>query len=322
MKNKLTICAAITLLFPMATFGQALHDVVVAAEVAFAAQATQTSTEAAFLANSSPTALVAENGKLANAQEVWRTRPSRPGSKLSWYPVLADAAQSGDMGYTTGPWTLLQNNRPVSAGEYVTVWRKQLDGRWKFAVDMRIERIGVVPAQTANVSRPHLLAGAATPSVAPSNIVLEVDSRFASAELMKPGATYQQYLSSEARLYRSGLSMMQGAAATANMKTIDRGYLFVANTGYLAAAGDLGYVVGSLHRPATTKHPEEDGTYLRIWRREADAGWRIVLEMFNMAPGPVEVPAAAPGAPVVPIAPASAVPATGTTGQLPAKPGQ
>lgn len=317
MKNKLTIGAIVALLSPMAAFGQLPHDVVVAAEVAFAAQATQTSTEAAFLANSTPTALVAENGKLANAQEVWRERPSRPGSKLSWYPVLADAAQSGDMGYTTGPWTLLQNNRPVSTGEYVTVWRKQLDGRWKFAVNMGIERIGAMPAQAATVARPRLMAAAATPSAAPSNIVLEVDSKFAAAQLMKPGATYQQYLSAEARLYRSGLSMMQGAAASANMKAIDGAYLFIANTGFLAAAADLGYVVGSLHRSASTKHPEENGTFLRIWRREADASWRIVLEMFNLVPGTAEAAAPATRPPANP-----ATPVAGTTGQLPVKPGQ
>jgi ketosteroid isomerase-like protein len=313
MKNKLTIAATVALLLPMAAFAQLPHEAVVAAEVAFATQATQTSTEAAFLANSSPTSLVTENGKLANAQEVWRTLPSRPGSKLTWYPVLADAAQSGDLGYTTGPWTMLQNNRPVSTGDYVTVWRKQLDGRWKFAVDMSIERIGAVPSQMATVARPRLMAAAATPSTAPSNIVLEVDSKFATAELMKPGATYQQYLSAEARLYRSGLSMMQGAAASANMKSIDGGYLFIANTGYLAAAGDLGYVVGSLHRPASTNHPEENGTFLRIWRREADASWRIALEMFDL------VPIAGAAAAAAPAAPSPAVPAAGTTDPVPAK---
>lgn len=312
MKNKLTIAAVAVILLPMAALAQSPHDAVVAAEVAFAAQATQTSTEAAFLANSAPAGLVTENGKLANAQEVWSARPSRPGSKLTWYPVLADAAQSGDMGYTTGPWTMLQNNRPVSAGEYVTVWRKQMDGRWKFAVDMSIERIGIAPAQVATVARPRLPAAVATPSAAPSNIVLEVDSKFAAAELMKPGATYQQYLSAEARLYRSGLSMMQGAAASANMKAIDGGYLFVATTGYLAAAGDLGYVVGSFRRPASANHPEENGSYLRIWRREAEASWRIVLEMFNFVPVAAEAAVGTPAAPVP----------AGTTGQVPAKGGQ
>ncbi|WP_460549620.1 YybH family protein [Hymenobacter daeguensis] len=285
MKNYLTIGATVALLIPAAAQAQSkLVQQVVAAEAAFAAQATQTSTEAALLANSTPTSLATDNGKLANAQNVWRARPSKPGRKMTWYPVLADAAQSGELGYTTGPWTQLQNGRPDLAGEYVTVWRKQLDGRWKFAVNMTIERIGAAPAQPAEVPQPKLMPAVAVPSTAPSNIVLDVDSKFAAAELMKPGAAYQQSLSAEARLYRPGLSMMHGAAAVANMKNLDGGYLFVASTGYLAAAGDLGYVVGSLHRPASGKHPEENGTYLRIWRREADAGWRIVLEMFNLMP--------------------------------------
>ena len=310
MKNYLTLCLSAALLLPAAAHAQATatFDAVVASETAFAKQSVQTSIEAALLANSTPTALTTDNGKLVNAQNVWRTRTSRPGRKLTWYPVLADAAQSGDLGYTTGPWTLLQDDRPQAAGEYVTVWRKQLDGKWKLAVNMNIERIGAAPAPMAAVPRPKLMPAVAVPSTAPSNIVLDVDSKFAAAELMKPGAAYQQNLSAEARLYRPGLSMMHGTAAAANMKNLDGGYLFVANTGYLAAAGDLGYVVGSLHRPASGKHPEENGSYLRVWRREADAGWRIVLEMFNLIPevsAAVNVPAASPAAPT-----------PGPTGQL------
>jgi ketosteroid isomerase-like protein len=286
MKNYLTIGVISALLMPAAAWAQVkvAHEAVVKAETAFATQAAQTSTEAALLANSTPVSLATDNGKLVNAQDVWRARPSKPGRKMTWYPVLADAAQSGDLGYTTGPWTQFQNNQPQSAGEYVTVWRKQLDGRWKFAVNMTIERIGAAPTQPSEVPLPKLLPAAAVPSIAPANIVLDVDSRFSAAEVLKPGLTYQQSLSAEARLYRPGLSMMHGAAAVANMKNLEGGYIFTANTGYLAAAGDLGYVVGSLHRPAGGKHPEENGTYLRVWRREADAGWRIVLEMFNLMP--------------------------------------
>lgn len=285
MKNYLTIGVIVALLMPVAAQAQSkLAQQVVAAETAFSTQSAQTSIEAALLANSTPISLATDNGKLVNAQNVWRSRPSKPGRKMTWYPVLADAAQSGDLGYTTGPWTQFQNGRPDAAGEYVTVWRKQLDGRWKFAVNMNIERIGTAPAAPAEVPQPKLMPAVAVPSTAPSNIVLDVDSKFSAAEQLKPGLAYQQNLSAEARLYRPSLSTMYGSAAVANMKNLDVGYLFTANTGYLAAAGDLGYVVGSLHRPATGKHPEENGTYLRIWRREADAGWRIVLEMFNLIP--------------------------------------
>lgn len=309
MKNYLTISAVAALLISATAQAQtpSTYDAVIEAERAFARQSVQTSIEAALLANSTPTALVADNGKLTNAQNLWRSRTSKPGRKLTWYPALGDVAQSGDLGYTTGPWNLLQNDRPQAAGEYVTVWRKQLDGKWKFAVNMSIERIGAAPAPVAAVPRPKLLPAVAVPSTAPANVVLDVDSKFAAAELLKPGLAYQQSLSTEARLYRSGLSMMHGAAAVANMKNLDGGYVFTASTGYLAAAGDLGYVVGTLHRPAGGKHPEENGSYLRIWRREADAGWRIVLEMFNMIPE---------------VMPATASPATGAVGQLLPKDGQ
>lgn len=311
MKNILSLAALLALFLPGVSRAQSPREGVVAAEVAFAAQAAQAGTAAAFLANSAPTALITEQGKLVNAQEVWKARPAQPGSRLAWYPVLADAAQSGELGYTTGPWTQFQNDRPQTSGEYVTVWRKQPDGQWKFAVDMSIERIGTAPAQVANVPRPRLLAAAATPSAAPSNLVLDLDYKFAAAELLKPGATYHQYLSEEARLYRSGLSMMQGAGASANMKNLDGAYLFIATGGYLAAAGDLGYVVGTLHRAAGPTHPEENGSYLRIWRREAVAGWRIVLEVFSFTPKPATAPAA-------PAAPAPE-PGRVTTGQVPAK---
>ena len=296
MKNLLTIGVLALLGLPLTAPAQHAREAVIAAETGFAATAKQAGTKAAFLASCAPTAFVTDGGKLANAQEVWAARPAQAAARLSWYPVLADAAQSDDLGYTTGPWTAWLNERAQAAGEYVTVWRKQPDGQWKFVVDMGIERIGVAPAPTPEVPAPRLPVAVATPSAAPSNILLDLDRRFDAAELIKPGATYQQYLSEEARLYRPGLSMMHGAAAVANMKNLDRGYLFTPANCYLAAAGDLGYVVGSLHRGATgTTRPEETGSYLRIWRREATAGWRVVLEVLNMTPDSVPVPAKAAG---------------------------
>ena len=306
MNTIITLALVATGLLPLAARAQTPRQAVLDAETAFAAQAAKAGAPAAFLAHCAPTAVVTDEGRLANAEAVWRARPARAGARLAWYPVWADVAQSGELGYTTGPWTSFYNNQPQTSGEYVTVWRKQPDGRWKFAVDLGVERVGVTPAPVATVPQPRLPAAAATPSTAPANIVLDVDRKFAAAELLKPGATYQQYLSAEARLYRPGLSMMQGAGAAANMKNLDGGYLFTPTGGYLAAAGDLGYVVGTLHRPgAGPRRPAEDGSYLRIWRREAAAGWRVVVEVFNLAP--------------VPSAAAGAAPDAGATGQVPGR---
>ena len=291
MKTNLTLATLAALLSTGAVFAQSPRQAVLAAETSFAAQVTQNGMKTAFLANAAPSALVVENGRLVDAQAAWNARPVKPGARLTWHPLLADVAQSGDLGYTAGPWTMLVNERAQASGEYVTLWRKQSDGQWKYVVDMGIERIGVAPGQLANVPGPRQAAAAGTPSMAPTSVLFDLDKRFSEAELLKPGATYQQYLSSEARLYRPGLSMMQGLGAVANMKNLVGGYTFSTTTGYLAAAGDLGYIVGTFRRPADAKHSEENGSFLRIWRREAEGGWRIALEMFN---SPTPTPAAAP----------------------------
>jgi ketosteroid isomerase-like protein len=60
---------------------------------------------------------------------------------LRWRPAFADVAQAGDMGYTFGPWEFksdIHQTRPVGFGHFVTVWKKQANGSWKFAVDLGI----------------------------------------------------------------------------------------------------------------------------------------------------------------------------------------
>ena len=291
MKTNLTLVPLATLLLAGAVHAQTPRQAVLAAEASFAEQVTKNGMKTAYVANAAPTAMVVENGKLVEAQAAWNARLVKPNTRLTWYPLLADVAQTGDLAYTTGPWTLLQNDRAQAAGEYVTVWRKQPDGQWKYAVNMSIERIGVSPSAPATVPAPRQALAMATPSMAPTSVLLDLDNRFAAAEVLKPGATYQQYLSTEARLYRPGLSMMQGLAAVANMKNLEKGYFFAPTTGYLAAGGDLGYVVGTYRHPGDAKHPQESGSYLRIWRREAEGGWRLALEMFN-SPAAVAAPAA------------------------------
>ena len=65
---------------------------------------------------------------------------SNPKNTLRWQPDYADAAASGDLGYTSGT-----SQRRVVAddgtvterdGRYVTIWRKQKDGTWKVAADI------------------------------------------------------------------------------------------------------------------------------------------------------------------------------------------
>jgi len=54
--------------------------------------------------------------------------------EISWEPFRAEAAKSGDLGYTIGNWKFVTKDS-VYYGNYYTVWKKQNDGIWKFVVD-------------------------------------------------------------------------------------------------------------------------------------------------------------------------------------------
>src|SRR5258708_23299153 len=67
--------------------------------------------------------------------------PSPTRSLLSWQPVFAAVSGAGDLGSTTGHWQFKQDikdAKPAAFGNFMTVWRKQADGSWKFALDLGI----------------------------------------------------------------------------------------------------------------------------------------------------------------------------------------
>jgi len=53
---------------------------------------------------------------------------------ISWEPYKAEAAKSGDMGYTLGNWKMITKDSTYY-GNYYTFWKRQADGTWKFVVD-------------------------------------------------------------------------------------------------------------------------------------------------------------------------------------------
>jgi ketosteroid isomerase-like protein len=60
-------------------------------------------------------------------------------SVLKWYPLKADAASSGELGYSYGNWEYTGKDsigKEIKAfGNYFTVWKKNKNGEWKFTLD-------------------------------------------------------------------------------------------------------------------------------------------------------------------------------------------
>ena len=61
-------------------------------------------------------------------------------NQLTWTPVGADIAASGDLGYTYGNYefrTRDEDGKPVvDHGHYTSVWKRQPDASWKVVLDM------------------------------------------------------------------------------------------------------------------------------------------------------------------------------------------
>jgi ketosteroid isomerase-like protein len=76
-----------------------------------------------------------------NTKDDMRKQPPWPeGTTLTWSPVKAEMAASGDLGYTYGKYVYTakdKNGKPVvNYGKYTSIWKKQKDGQWKVVLDM------------------------------------------------------------------------------------------------------------------------------------------------------------------------------------------
>ena len=62
---------------------------------------------------------------------------------LKWEPRTGTVSRSGELGYTYGIYELKPHGKDtILYGNYVSIWKKQTDGKWKFVLDSGNEGIG------------------------------------------------------------------------------------------------------------------------------------------------------------------------------------
>jgi ketosteroid isomerase-like protein len=63
-----------------------------------------------------------------------------PALELTWHPTKVEAAQSGEIGYSTGVYNMKFNDassKPMTdTGKYVTIWKRGSDGKWLVVRDI------------------------------------------------------------------------------------------------------------------------------------------------------------------------------------------
>jgi ketosteroid isomerase-like protein len=261
----------------------ATTDALVAAEKTFASVATREGMRAAFLQ------FLADDSILFRPEPVdglaWFEKQPAPPGLLSWRPEFAEMAASGDLGYTTGPWTFRSSSDtdPVQFGQYVSIWRRGQRSLWKVVIDVGITNPPPVDDSIATqvVSIEHEFL---RENVTETELVqVEVDL----AERVQQNGyleAMEQMAAANVWVLRTGQTPFRGfvdlaEAAPAQPMSIE----WKISGSAIAPSGDLGYVYGT-SRQENGDQVEERYSYLRIWRWGVQDHWELALDIDNPIP--------------------------------------
>ncbi|HSE20131.1 MAG TPA: nuclear transport factor 2 family protein [Pyrinomonadaceae bacterium] len=264
-------------------------------EQAFSKTAEEKDTRDAFMS------FIADDGLLfrpnaVNGKKWMQDHPVPASDKhplLAWQPVFARVAASGDLGFTTGPWEFKSDRSDEKAsgyGHFVTIWKKQADGSWKFAVDLGISHPDSAgPLKLWDVSDERTPKPSKLVNVLEEQNKLIAQDRAFSDQGLKGGLikAFTSFSASDIRLYRNDrLPFVGREASLSYLSAIKLNFVWKPTQSDVARSGDLGYTVGTYEAvPANDPGGKvtELGNYLRIWQKQSGS-WRIVLDVTNPVP--------------------------------------
>lgn len=271
---------------------QSALESMVATELAFAKMAKDVGTRPAF------SAFIADDGILFRPGPVkgkeWLAKNPAPVSAkhpwLSWYPAVADISAAGDMGYTTGPWEFrpdINDAKAVAFGNFLTVWKKQADGSWKFAIDLGIS--GPPPSETIAAWQPpknsKRESKAAHATVEAEQALLRAkDSEFSKLSATRDAKTsFNSFAAPDVRVFRDEkIPFIGKTAGLTALPAITSVWTWEPTFADVSRSGDLGYSYGT-YRIASKDSPAknvESGNYYRIWKKQGGK-WMVVADLTN-----------------------------------------
>ncbi len=266
--------------------GSALSQMI-EAERNFAKASVTKGRNAAFVDNLADDCLVYNKTWLTKGRQFFRDQKPAP-VVLKWEPEFADISAGGDFGVTTGPWEIQEyrpGTQPLLKGYFLTVWKKQADGAWKVILDNG----AIMSVPEKNEHKVSFPEGADKPR----KDFKAADAQTASAELKKTDLqfleawkkepvpdTYLSYLATDCRIMRPG------ALPATTVESVDKMLAeedmlatWICAGSTVAPSGDLGFTYGLFTRQSEEKYAE--GSYVRIWKKQADGTWKILIEMVS-----------------------------------------
>jgi len=253
-------------------------------EQRFAARALVVGWKQAFLEYFADTAVGFDGTRTAPARTLFRSQPDPPKDlQLIWEPRYGDLAESGDLGYLTGPVRVInpaRNNGQPAHSIYASVWKRQPDGTFKVVLDMGVPLPAAAgfPAGFTRAPRRDSYRGNASPA-ASARSLRDTDAALTNAARAGQADAYRDHLAEGARLHRPNVMPLVGQNAILPWLAGQQPY--IAGESLFAeasASGDLGYSYGSY---ALKGEGSDHGFYGRVWTRGRDGVWRVALDVLQ-----------------------------------------
>ena len=251
------------------------------AERAFAARALVVGWKQAFLEFFADDA-VGFDGGAGLAKDQIRKNPDPPADlQLIWEPRYGDVAASGELGYLTGPVRNVRksrdNGRPRHS-TYASVWKRQRDGTFKVVMDFGVNTPGPVPFAAGFTRAPvaNRFSGDyddTTPPLSAADGVLNSGLRVGQVQ------GYRGRLAAGVRFLRQNMTPVVGDRAALRWLATQKPYSTIdSRFAEAARSGDLGYTWGTFTVGPAQK-PTEKGFYVRVWQRERNGQWNVVMDV-------------------------------------------
>jgi len=146
MKNAFLLVWIIFVLFSCTKVNPAANSqVLLDTDIAFSDYSVKNGIHKAFIefAHDSVVLLKAKRMPIVGKQSLIESYigKSDSGVMLTWKPAKAIIAESEEMGFTYGFW-LSVSQADTSRGTYLTIWKKNSNGQWKYIADTGNEGLG------------------------------------------------------------------------------------------------------------------------------------------------------------------------------------
>lgn len=284
----LAVLGALVLATPSATSAAAdAASVIVVHERAFAASVRSLGVRDGFLDWLSSTGIVFRPGPVIG-RTVYEKQPRGWNGLLAWNPVRAAISSDGKLGWSTGPWTWRSDSTAKQAGahgEYMSVWRRTVEGRWKVALDCGIGHPAPAAVETTvSYSAPVPGARLGSQPLAARQSLYQADASFARTSATESVPTaLGKYATDDIIVLREGLQRQsnrgEALAALAGREAQAR---LVSTAQYIAESGDLGYTYGTFVTGPTAA--PDSAWYVHIWHRGPSATWRLACQVVMPLP--------------------------------------